>query len=597
MIVLRVLKKIFLLAWAVFLLLCCHSWLMAHNSGLSSSVPAAAADGNSPVPQASFSAPKANEVALSSGNFAKDTETLTAPVTAADIPLLDSFTALRSADFSGSTCYPELIAWAEQHPDVAVSYTVALPDGQVLPNTAEAVDLSGMAPADAAETARLLSFLPNIRTVDLGTSAGGASLSSEDLAAFAAACPNAALNYSLSFLGQQLALTDTEVDFSSLRSAQVAEAASVLRGMNQVSLIHLGEESNGLSWDDLAQLHEAAPAAVLDYSFSLWGVNANLSDEDISFSHIKMNDEGAAVRKVLPLMVNLQSVDMDSCDVSNDAMALIREENPGVNVVWRVWFAGYTVRTDVERILASSQARGGKVTDEDARVLQYCTKVKYLDLGHNQVLTDISFAASMPELEVAIFAINNIEDISPLANCPNLEYLEINSTNVTDLTPLANATALRHLNIGRVVKSSENDGSDELRPRVTDISPLFGLTELQRLYIGVLTAPGIPREQLETMAKAMGLERQDNEGNYCEPRVSPEGLAYDYIRINVSTGDPSQGTWRTAGYRPDWVWAQMLENGGVFNDPLDDRYKLLREQFGYDNAEQSYSLAKNDPLY
>ena len=162
---------------------------------------------------------------------------------------------------------------------------------------------------------------------------------------------------------------------------------------------------------------------------------------------------------------------------------------------------------------------------------------------------------------------------------------------------LANATALRHLNIGRVVKSGENDGTDELRPRVTDISPLFGLTGLQRLYIGVLTAPGIPREQIETMAKTMGLEKQDNEGNYCEPRVSPEGLAYDYIRINVSSGDPSQGTWRTAGYRPDWVWAQMLDNGGVFNDPLDDRYKLLREQFGYDHAEQSYSLAKNDPLY
>lgn len=595
--VLRIVKVLFLLAWLVFLVLCCHSCLMALNSGLPSAVPGTAADGNRPVTQTSASAPKANEVALSSGNYPMDTESLTAVITPSDIPLLDSFTALRSADFSGSTCYPELAAWAEQHPDVAVSYTVTLPDGQVLSNTAEAVDLSGMAASDAAETAQLLSFLPNVRSVDLGTAQAGSSLSNEDLAAFAAACPDAALHYSLSFLGRELALTDTELDFSSLSSTQVAEAASVLRAMNQVSLIHLGDESRGLSWDDLAQLHEAAPSAVLDYDFSLWGVSANLSDTDISFSHITMNDEGAAVRKVLPLMVNLQSVDMDTCDVSNEAMAVIREENPGVNVVWRVWFAGYTVRTDVERILASSQARGGKVTNEDARVLQYCTKVKYLDLGHNQVLSDISFAANMPELEVAIFAINDIEDISALANCPNLEYLEINSTNVTDLTPLANATALRHLNIGRVVASGENDGTDEKRPRVTDISPLFGLTGLQRLYIGSLTAPGIPREQLETMAEAMGLDRIDNEGNYCEPRVSPEGLAYDYIRINVSSGDPSQGTWRTAGYRPYWVWEQAVENGGVYNDPLDDRYLLLREQFGYDNAEQSYSLAKNDPLY
>ena len=76
------------------------------------------------------------------------------------------------------------------------------------------------------------------------------------------------------------------------------------------------------------------------------------------------------------------------------------------------------------------------------------------------------------------------------------------------------------------------------------------------------------------------MTEQDNEGNWCEPRVSPEGLACDYIRINVAAGDPSQGTWRTAGYRPNWVWDQW-QITGVFNDPLDDRYKLLREQFDF----------------
>lgn len=590
--VLRILKKLFLLAWLVFLVLCCHSCLMALGSG-SPAAPAGSTAGNEPVSLPAAEPPKENEVALSAGNFPKDTEALTAVVTPADLTQLESFPALRSADFTGSTCFAEIIAWAEQHPDVSVTYTVTLPDGQVLAPSAETVNLSGMDPANAVETARLLSFLPNVKTVDLGVAQAGSVLSTDDLAAFAAACPNAELKYSLSFLGQELALNDSELDFSALTSSQVGEAASVLRCMNQVSKIRLNDS---LTWDDIAQLHEAAPNAALDYNFSLLGVEANLSDDYLSFSHIKMDDEGAAVRKIIPYMKNLETLDMDTCDVSNEAMAVIRNENPSVNVIWRVWFAGYTARTDVERILASSQARGGKVTSEDARVLKYCTKVKYLDLGHNQVLSDISFAANMPELEVAIFAINDIDDISALANCPKLEYLEINSTNVTDLTPLANATALRHLNIGRCVKMAENDGTDELRPRVTDISPLFGLTDLERLYIGSLTAPGIPKEQIETMAAAMKLEKEDNEGNYCEPRVSPEGLAYDYIRINVAAGDPSQGTWRTAGYRPDWVWAQWVSTG-VFNDPLDDRYKLLREQFGYDTAEQSYSLPSNDPLY
>ena len=590
--VLHVFKILFLLAWLVFVILCCHSCLMAMNSGMEGS-EGPAVGGNSTFQSAAIPPAGENEVALSSGYYPKDTEALTAVITPADLAQLDSFTALRSADFSGSSCYAEILSWSEQHPDVQVVYTVALPGGQVLPSSAEAVDLSGMKAADAAETARLLGFLPNVKSVDLGTAQAGSVLGTEELAAFAATCPNAELKYSLSFLGQELALNQSELDFSSLTSAQVGEAASVLRCMNQVSKIRLNDS---LSWDDIAQLHEAAPDAALDYNFSLWGVDANLSDDYLSFSHIKMNDEGAAVRKIVPFMKNLENLDMDSCDVSNEAMATIRDENPDVNVIWRVWFAGYTARTDVERILASSVAKGGVVTDAEASVLKYCTKIKYLDLGHNKALTDISFVSYMPDLEVAIFAINDIEDISALVNCPKLEYLEINSTNVTDLTPLSNATALRYLNIGRCQTSPENDGTDEKRPRVTDISPLFGLTELERLFIGNLTAPGIPKEQLDKMAEVMKIQKIDSEGDYCDPKVSPEGLAYDYCRINVSSGDPSQGSWRTAGYRPDWVWAQW-QNTGIFNDPLNERYKLLREQFGYDTADQSYSLPQNDPLY
>ena len=103
-------------------------------------------------------------------------------------------------------------------------------------------------------------------------------------------------------------------------------------------------------------------------------------------------------------------------------------------------------------------------TPASAASLKYCTDVKYLDLGHNEILTDISFVRGMPDLEVAIFAINNISDAGPLADCTKLEYLEINSTNITDLTPLSNLTGLHHLNIGRCVNNGENDGTDEKRP-------------------------------------------------------------------------------------------------------------------------------------
>lgn len=130
---------------------------------------------------------------------------------------------------------------------------------------------------------------------------------------------------------------------------------------------------------------------------------------------------------------------MDNTGVSNEALAKIREEFLNIDVVWRVWFGtNYSVRTDVERILASKPTVGGMIYD--ASVLQYCTKVKYLDLGHNDELPSIDFVRNMPELEVLIIAMTAVRDISPLESCPKLEYLELNSTNIADISPLKNST-------------------------------------------------------------------------------------------------------------------------------------------------------------
>ena len=598
--VLNFFKIILLLAWLVFVVLCCHSCIMKMNSTMGEGTVSAepVSVGNAGSSDEAPKQTKKDAVTLSSGAVPLAAEMLVAVVVPSDLPLLDNLSALKSADFSGSTCYTEILAWAETHPDVSVRYTVTLPDGQTVSSDTGSLDLSGMNPADAAAAAELLRYLPNLTSIDLGSAQSGSMISTDDLAVIADACPNAALNYSLSYRGQSLPLDSTELDFSGITSADIPEAASVLRCMNQVSLVHLGSADSGLTMADIGQLHDAAPNAAFDYPVNVWGVDFNLADTDLSFSHIKMNDEGAAVKQVLPYMTNLKTLDMDSCDVSNEAMAGIRGENPNVDVIWRIWFAGYSVRTDVERILASTQARGGKVTNEDARCLQYCSKVKYLDLGHNEVLSDISFVRGMPELEVAIFAINNISDISPLADCPNLEYLEINSTNVTDLSPLANATNLRHLNIGRCEKMEGNRGEDLERPRVTDLTPLYGLHDLERLWIGSVTAPGIPEEQLDKMVEVMGVTDfyADRDGNPLPTRDGSSGY-YEYcMRINVTAPDPSQGTWRTTGERPLWVWEQWAQTG-VFNDPLNDRYQLLRQQFGYDSAAQNYSLPENDPLY
>ena len=589
--VLHVFKCIVLLAYLVFVVACCHSCMMTlfRNSiepveGDVTALPVSqSSDGseNTPVPQ-----PKnENEVALSSGVYQKDLEDLTAVVTASDLTLLDTFPALRSADFSGSNCYAEIVSWAESHPDVTVRYTVTLPNGQAVANDVTSLDLSSSDPASLPQVASLLQYLPNLQTVDLGVAQGGTSIPSETLSAISAAVPNASIHYALSLLGRKVSLSDTEIDLSSMTTDQVNEAASVLRSMNNVQLIHLGSQGNGLGWDQIAAIHDAAPKAALDYGFNIYGVDTNLSADYLSFSHNRLSDQGAEIRRVLPFMTKLQTLDMDTCDVSNENMAQIRDENPNVDVIWRIWFAGYSVRTDVERILASSTARGGTVTNEEAAKLQYCTKVKYLDLGHNNAITDISFARSMPDLEVLILAINDVSDISPLADCHKLEYLEINSTNVTDLTPLANLTSLRHLNIGRTIKSDVNTGDDMNRPRVTDITPLYGLSGLERLWIGSLTAPGIPAEQIAYMKELLH-----------ELPPDPNDDFVDNQKVNIIAGDPSQGTWRFDEHVDNSKWEFWLQYG-YFNYDYMPRYALLREQFQYDLGEAAYSLPQNDPLY
>ena len=341
-----------------------------------------------------------------------------------------------------------------------------------------------------------------------------------------------------------------------LTEAPTAENLLPLVLLPELETVELGScedaaESN-MDWEALAAAEAACPGAEFHYAFRLYKKSFDLQSTEMDLNHITMTDEGALVKKIALCMPQLSLLDMDFCEVSDEAMADIRDSLPNTEVIWRIWFGngkrnGYSVRTDVTRILASNPDKAGELTPENTRALKYCTRVKYLDLGHNDQMTDISFVRYMPDLEVAVLAMGGFSDLSPLADCPKLEYLEIQTSAASDLRPLAGLTNLRHLNIAYIFS-------------LTDITPLYNLTNLERLWIGAYDP--VPMDQIEEMQR-----RAPN----CE--------------IDYTTTNPTGGNWRYVG--------TDKEGHGI----LHPRYALLHEQFEYGRAPYCYSYLANDPLY
>ena len=306
-----------------------------------------------------------------------------------------------------------------------------------------------------------------------------------------------------------------------------------------------GTEDERLSWADIRKIVEAVPEAEVEYRFHISDLRFSTLSEKLDINHIRFDDEGALIREILPCMQKLQLLDMDYCGVSSEVMAEIRSAYPDVKVVWRVWFGPsydrLSVRTDVECVLASSIYG---LSDENSGDLRYCTRVKYLDVGHSNI-EHIDFVRDMRELEVLVVSLSDYCDLSPVAGLEKLEYFEgCNSTytGVIDLTPLSTCPNLRHINVCFL-------------NAVEGYESLAALKGLERLWFG--SATPVPQSAVEALRSAL-----------------PNAV------INNTEPTGCLGTWR------------YDENGA--NLP---RYALLREQFGYSTYDTAVARVYNDPKY
>lgn len=366
-------------------------------------------------------------------------EELTVVMEAGELYTLDHYPNLKSVDLSGSTCYGPILDYIQTHPQIDVTYTVSLGKAEVA-NSADSVTLDPE-DIDPAVMLKNLQYLPNLTSITLSS----VSLNAEEVSAIREAHPGIALDYTVELLGNTYDSGTTELDLSRLSGSQVDEAVSKLGLLTNLTSVDL---NNNLSMEEVARLQDANPNAAFCYSFKLFGQSLSTADETVLFKNYSIGNEGEEkIRQALEILDNCSRFVLDNCGLDYEVLAGIREDfRDGPKVVWRVYFgkdSRYNALTDDEVIRAVYN-----VTDETVSPLRYCEGAKYIDMGHNDTLTDLSFVSGMPELEVLIASGCAVKELVGFENCKKLTWLELASCyKLENIDSLAGCESLAYLNI------------------------------------------------------------------------------------------------------------------------------------------------------
>lgn len=365
---------------------------------------------------------------------------ITMVVTEKTISELEAYTQLQSANLSGSTCYSAIMDYMAAHPQVNVDYTVDL-GGTTVQNDAEELTLTDGS-FDFDTLMEDLQYLPRVSRLSLPCT----ELTMEQLAQLRGTYPGVDVIYTVSFLGQELAEDTASLDLSDFDMAQVEQLRVTAERLPVLETVELmdGNGQSGMSVADVKTIMDACPGVTVDYSFDFYGITLSTTAETVELHKADIGDEGeATIRAALDILPDCTYFKLDNCGVSSEVMASIRDDYPNTKVVWRVFFGKYNCLTDTEMLRITNG-----LTDDIVGELKYCTDVKYMDAGHDEKLTDISFIAYMPKLEICILSGSPINDLSCFQDHQRIEFLELCFCSyIKDLTPLTNCPNLKYLNV------------------------------------------------------------------------------------------------------------------------------------------------------
>lgn len=454
---------------------------------------------------------------------------LSITVTERTIQHLEEYPNLARLDLQDSTCYPEIRVYIHNHPEVDVSYAVDM-GGTFVPESSTQITLQ---PSGARYSTMLrnLMFLPQLRSVHLAST----NMTQEQIWMLHQTYPDVSFTYSVEILGREVAADIQALDLSQMLPSQIEEVGGMLTRLPELTDIELMDGSEcRLSIQDVVALRQLVPNVNFHYEFQLFGREVSTSNTYISFERLSLTpDCEMELRQALSVLSPGTTLVLDRCGLNSEFLASIRDDYDQVDLVWRVYFGvggRYTCLTNDDTIRCVYN-----VTDDTCYEMRWLRSVKYMDLGHNDTLTDLSFLSFMPELEIAILSGCSAKALPNMDACKNLELLELaNCMQLVDISALAGCTGLKYLNI--------------CYTKISDLSALDALP-MQNLFCK------------QTRVQAEEQER------YRE--VHPDTTA-------VFTG-------REAYAGPGW---RYVDNGITFTD----FYRRIREVFDLDSVDQNIRI-------
>jgi len=412
-------------------------------------------------------------------------------LTAEDIEVLATcFPELKVVEAYECHDYAQLEALVSRLPEVEVNYKVDLGGStQLHPETA-GVTLNEPGEYTFDALMENLAHLPLLKTIQFKN----ASFTTEEMEQLQTAYPDITMSFTAEILGKEYDVHTTSLDLSALKPDQVEEVAGKLGVLTSLETVELmnGSGTSQLKLEDVKKLVDAAPNVKFHYVFDFYGIMVDTSEEEVTIKNIKVEDDNFEqnLRMALDVLSGCRRFVLDGRGqydkmwqkISDEALAQIREDyRDKLSFVWRVYFgANGSSLTDAEVLRAVYG-----LYDDNSGDMKYLEKVRYMDIGHNDLLDYADFISGMTSLEAVIISGAPIHSLEPFAACKNLKFLEMVECHyIPDLEPLRECTQLEMLNISH-----------------TEIADISVLEDLNLTHLNTINND-VPEEQIEAFKES-----------------------------------------------------------------------------------------------